>query len=63
MFDELNWILEQVAIRHNTTTEAVREEISIALKESHADPELNPEDFIAFAALTASLSVPAPALN
>lgn len=63
MFDEMTLILEQVAAHHNTTAEAIREEISLALKESHADPELSPEEFVAFAALTAFLSPPVPALD
>ncbi len=63
MFDEMTLILEQVAANHNTTAEAVRNEISLALKGSHADPDLSPEEFVAFAALTAILTPPAPALD
>ncbi len=63
MFDEMTLIMEQIAAHHNTTAENIREEISLALKESHADPELTPDEFIAFAALTAFLSMPAPVLD
>ena len=58
MFDEITSILEHLAAHHHTTVDAVRAEITSALSQSHADPEVSPEDFIAFAALTALLSQP-----
>lgn len=61
MFDELSSVLEQVAACHHTTAGAVRAEIASALSHSQADPALSPEEFIAFAALTALLSQPEPA--
>ena len=61
MFDEITSILERVAAHHHTTSDAVRAEMTEALSHSHADPACSPEEFIAFAALTALLSQPDPA--
>ena len=63
MFDEITSILERVAAHHHTSSDAVRAEIASALADSRADEELSPEEFIAFAALTACLSLPEAARN
>ena len=63
MFDEITSILERVAAHHHTSSDAVRAEIAAALAESRADAELTPEEFIAFAAVTACLSLPEAARN
>ena len=58
MFDEITAVLERVAAHHHTSSDAVRAEIAAALAESRADAGLSPEEFIAFAALTACLTLP-----